>query len=142
MTQALDKRAARRLQRDTSRLQAEVPLLLATGVVDTPTMDDARQAVRRSDDSLALHFMRLEAFRAQQEADAVELRALVQQLVTPDEFRAIDERTAAYPRDATSLHADYWNNTLARLKGMTPLEMFNERERRRQGSEHLQGSTT
>lgn len=140
MSQALDKRAARRLQRDTSRLQAEVPLLLATGVVDAPTMDDARQAVQRTDDALAEHFRQLDAFDAQQAADIVEMRGLVQQLVSPDEFRALDERTNAYPRDARALHASYWNNTLARLKGMTPLEMFNER--RRQGSEHLQGSTT
>jgi len=85
--------------------------------------------VQRTDDALAEHWAKFEAFKAQQLQDAIDMRLEAAALVSAEQLQDLDRQAAA--RHPGAMQADFWNNRLAELRGISPLQQFNERANRR-----------
>jgi len=107
-------RAARRVQSVRRRLEAQVPLFLATGLESPPTLDEAQHQVDEHAVWVAERFARMDARRAETLARAAEMRARVAAVVTPERLAELDRAREPLPK-GPEYDADHWWQELRRL---------------------------
>lgn len=110
----LDQRARQRRNRAEKRLEREVPLLLAAGLVQAPTLEQAKATLREADEA----FARAIAEPTMEEPHD-EQRARLVGLLSPETLEALDRYCQhTYPRH-------YWPGFYRRTaEGAGPLDLF------------------
>lgn len=114
--QPLEVRARRRQRAARARLERDVPLLLHSGILRPPTLEEAAEQVVAHDVQAAAVTQGVADLVAEMEQRGQALRAQLAVGVTADELAALDRKRAALPRSG-EYTADFWQRESKRGGG-------------------------
>lgn len=114
MSLTIETRAKRRAARVNKRLVRDVPLLVATGAVESYTVEDAAGDIDRHDASVIANFERMAKHDVRTERSAAWMRAFVAGIVGAEALALFDDRRSELPA-VPAYACGFWGNILRGL---------------------------